>query len=267
MGKPKAKKAAPTTSAYTPTDREKSALAEFHRRKEAAIPLPKLRLEKLADGGVATVGIIHDDLMTAAGLQMAAFGLTYVAECDEFLKAAANVCAKNGEIDMREYNALLAMVAGMKPTNSIEAMLTLQMAAVHQATMRLAAALRGSAELETLQWRSKTLNNLSRTFGVHAETLQKLRSKPGQQKVTVEHRHYHLAPGAIAPGSQAVLGDVSGGGGKSQIEGQSDERDWMLLPERAAVHGAIEANGHEMPGTGVAWQEGMPVSRRPGRSA
>lgn len=267
--KPKASAKPPGApkSEYVPTEREKAALAEFDKRRDAAKPIPKLTLVKKEDD-VAKIGMEHEDLIAAAALQMSAFGLTYTAQYDEFLKGALNASMREGgEIDIGEFNGILAMVAAMKPTNAVEAMLTLQMAAVHQASMRLAAMVRKQDTVEALSWKTKTLNNFTRTFGVHAETLQRLRSKPGQQKVTVEHRHYHLAPGAIAPGSQAVLGDVSGGGGQTKTEGQFDERDWMLLPERAAVHGALQANGHALPGAGIAWQEGVPVSRRPSGSA
>ncbi len=252
----------PPAVAYEPTKREAAAIATFNRRKDSSPPMPKVKLTKTADG-VATAAIEHKDLYTAAALHMSALGLTYLSEYDELMKAACNASARNGKVDEDEFNGIMAMVAGMKPSNSVEAMLALQMAVIHQATMRLSASLRASAELPTLQWRSKTLNNLSRTFGAHAETLQKLRTKPGQQRVTVEHRHYYLAPGAIAPGSQAVLGDVTGGGVQTQIEDQSDERDGLLLPERVAMLGALETNGAAMPSPGPEWQEGVPVPRRP----
>lgn len=252
---------------YKPTEREKPALERLDKRKAGAPPMPKVKITKKQGSDVAKAAIEHDDLITAAALHMSALGLTYLAEYDELMKAACNASSRNGVIDEGEFNGIMAMVAGMQPGNSVEAMLALQMAVVHQTTMRLASSLRASDELATLQWRSKTLNNLSRTFGAHAETLQRLRSKPGQQRVTVEHRHYYLAPGAIAPGSQAILGDVSGGGATTQIEDQSDERDGVLLPERAAMLGALQANGAAMPGPGPDWQEGVPLPRRARRGA
>lgn len=259
----------PEPTKWSPNEREKASLARLDKRKAEAAPLPKVTVEKLEKDGVLKMGVEHDsaDLVTAAALQMSALGLTYLAEDETFLRAATNICMRNGAIDAAELNGVLALVAGMKPDNTIEALLALQMAALHQTAMRLAASLRQADELEALQWRSKTFNNLTRTFATHAETLQRLRTKPGQQKVTVEHRHYYLAPGAIAEGGQAVLGDVSGGGGKNQIEDQSDERDGMLLSERAAMLGALETNGHAMQGAGPEWKEGVPVPRRPSRSA
>ena len=98
-------------------------------------------------------------------------------------------------------------------------------------------------------------------FAIQAETMKKLKGT-GEQRVVVEHRHYHLAPG-----SQAVFGDIVKGEGVSpKIEDQSHERGGMLLSERDAMLGALETHGLQVSGTGGVRKDSLPVSRGQGRS-
>ena len=58
----------------------------------------------------------------------------------------------------------------------------------------------------------KQANKLSRTYATLLEALNRHRGK-GQQKVTVEHVHVHN-------GGQAIVGNVEGGGIRSNSENQ-----------------------------------------------
>jgi len=102
-------------------------------------------------------------------------------------------------------------------------------------------------DLQVAAYANKAINTLARTFGQHAETLKKLRTT-GEQKMTVEHRHYHLASGAIGPGSQAVLGDVTGASGALiENEGQSHERMLRISKNGTVVPLSRGQQFHQFP--------------------
>jgi hypothetical protein len=80
------------------------------------------------------------------------------------------------------------------------------MTACHNMTMefsRRATAANQSSEVTDLNINRAT--KLMRTFTAQVEALQKIRNK-GQQKITVQHVQ-------VGQGGQAIIGDVSHGGG------------------------------------------------------
>ena len=217
------------------------------------------------ENGVSHVSSDHPDEGTAQLLQTYALGIATVEELNMVVKEVVNLTHREGTTDQIAMNEMLAMIVGIGPTNTVETMLAIQMAAIHRATINSAVKLRDSSALDVAAYRAKTLNNLSRTFATQAETLKKLRSS-GEQKVVVEHKHYHLAAGAIADGAQAVLGDVTGGtGGLIEKGGQSHER--MLLSERAAMLGTLETDALPVQGASPEGQASVPFPRRASRGA
>lgn len=94
-----------------------------------------------------------------------------------------------------------SLVAGVKPRDQVEAMLAAQMAAIHNATMKLAARINRVGTLPQYDSASRSLNQLSRTFTAQVDALTRYRSG-GQQKMTVEHVH-------VYEGGQAIVGNVS----------------------------------------------------------
>jgi hypothetical protein len=80
-------------------------------------------------------------------------------------------------------------------------LLLCQMAAIHQATLAVAA--RVALSENTLQQDSsqQALNKLARTFVTQMEALQRYRSG-GEQKVTVQHVN-------VGEGGQAIVGNVT----------------------------------------------------------
>jgi len=93
----------------------------------------------------------------------------------------------------------------IKPSDSLERMLAVQMVSVHHAAMECLR--RASLEDQTKEAREANLNQAGKLTGLFTrqmEALDKHRGK-GQQKVTVEHVH-------VESGAQAVVGSVHTGG-------------------------------------------------------
>lgn len=95
----------------------------------------------------------------------------------------------------RQFAAVLDMVSGLKPKNSMEAALAAQMVAVHILTMKVGAyAIRHEYDHR----QAATLSKLARTFAGQVDTMQSLQGKrrKGSQTIKVkkelhQHVHYH----------------------------------------------------------------------------
>jgi hypothetical protein len=74
--------------------------------------------------------------------------------------------------------------------------------------MAMACRLVSSTNTKQQDSAERSLNKLARTFAMQLETLKRYRTG-GEQKVTVEHVHIHT-------GGQAIVGNVSTGGGDDQ---------------------------------------------------
>jgi hypothetical protein len=150
-----------------------------------------------------------------------------------------------GKVSSRDYNAALAVLAAVQPTNELEAMLACQMVAANEGAMRCARMI-GSAsafDVDQAQMWGGLANKFMRTSVAQMEALAKMR-RGGEQVV----KHVH-----VYEGGQAVVADTihqhRGGGGASKDGGQSDAtnaiagsaalprpdpfRDGMPLPSNA----------------------------------
>ena len=76
----------------------------------------------------------------------------------------------------------------MGPKDHIEAMLCVQMVAIHSATMTLSRRLLRAETLIEQDSAERALNRLARTFAAQVQTLKNYRSG-GAQRITVEHVH------------------------------------------------------------------------------
>jgi hypothetical protein len=111
--------------------------------------------------------------------------------------------------DTRRVRAMPAVMIGMKPRDELEGMLIAQLIATHNAAMECYR--RAMIADQTFEGRRESLtqaNKLSRTYAALTEALDRHRGK-GQQRITVEHVNVHA-------GGQAIVGDVTSGGGSSQ---------------------------------------------------
>lgn len=125
---------------------------------------------------------------------------------------ASNLGSPEQLPDSEGINFVLGVIKGIQPRDQIEAMLGMQMAAIHLASVD-----RGRRMLVCDDGRrheyEKAFNRLARTFTAQMEALKKYRSD-GKQTVRVERVN-------VEAGGQAVVGDVhhSGEGGASKNGG------------------------------------------------
>ncbi len=169
--------------------------------KNLATEKPPIEAQYLDDGNItAVINCVNSQCM----------GFSYV-EIENTLNLLTRICkARKGSIGKEELiaklNASFLIFAGMKPKDSIEAMMITQMIAVHE--MALLASERAFITEQPDEFVGKNVNRatkLCRTYALLAEALTKYRTK-GQQKITVQHVN-------VNDGGQAVIGDVNQGVG------------------------------------------------------
>jgi len=114
----------------------------------------------------------------------------------------------------RRLNLALDALAGLQPTSTLESLLAVQMLGAHEAAVMF---LRNAiADDQSPEGRDANLMRSTKLMGLFIEQLeamQKLRGKPIQQKVTVEHVHVH-------DGGKAIVGSVSVGEKAQQEEAE-----------------------------------------------
>jgi len=206
----KSKKAVEKTP-YLPTDSEKKVMDDW-----AAAPprVPKLIVKLEADGSYATSNS-HPEQTLGILLIMRSLGLTSTAQYSMFVGQALSMTKiEKGEKSMaKEINELLSIVMAQKPRDITESMLCLQMASIHLATTNALATVRNTDHFDAKIEAGNLANKLSRTFTMQMEALSRYRTKGKVQRVSVTHNHKHFTVANVAPGAQAVFGDVQGGGG------------------------------------------------------
>jgi hypothetical protein len=142
----------------------------------------------------------HPDQSAGLAQLTAALGLSDPALSTRIVHDLASLAANGKELSGVELNRMLAMVRGIGPTDALEALLAVQMAAVHDASMRAAQRLREAQTIDQQDSASNMANKLMRTFTMQVEALKRHRSA-GEQNVLVKHVH-------VYPGGQAVVGNV-----------------------------------------------------------
>lgn len=237
---------------YVRTEAEHEQIRAFSSRRKS---LPILPLIKVQPDG--SIDFNHPDEDVAMLLMLEALGLSHSSQLNDFVHRMVELTMEEGKVSEILVNRFLSFVADLQPRNAVEAMLAVQMVAIHNATIVQARRLRGAETVLQMESNGTLLSKLARTFTMQAEAMKKIRSG-GEQKVVVEHRHYH-----VHPGGQAVFGDVTtgdGGGGASEVESHEPER--LRLPEGAPVLSAIEANRVPVPSASDDGLERVPVPRR-----
>lgn len=264
MGK-KAKEVA--KAEYEPTERELKAIALRESRKNAGLPHPRLKVTNVREGNSVNcqIAIDHEDLAVGWGALAASLGVSDFKVTELLVDQVAALAQTKTEVSQDRTNKLLAVVQELAPADPYEALLAVQMAAIHDTAMKQAATLNlamlASGHTDTFERYSNSLNKLTRTFAAQMEALKRYRSK-GVQKVVVEHQHIHVHPGA-----QAVVGDVyRQGAGEQENEGQPHEREPVRIPQRPPVLREVKADGMPMQGPGNEGVERLPVPRGKGRA-
>lgn len=250
---------------YEPTEKELVAAARYKDRTDAAPPRPKLKITTTEAEGARNVRIEinHPDEGLGWALLIDSLGAGSALVTEVIIDQVAALVQTKAGVKQEDANRMLALIQGIGPRDPIETMLSVQMAAIHMATIKQAQVLAGSLEKTSTyhlsEGASTALNKLARTFTTQMEALKRHRSK-AEQRVIVEHQHVH-----VYPGGQAVVGHVTQGG-HTEMEDQPHERQ-LRLSERNAVLGSIEADQMPVPSAGGEGVECMPVSRRKGRTA
>lgn len=146
----------------------------------------------------------HSDL-SLWELQIAdAFGTRSQSVMRHFVRDLRNLCGRvwdeaNGGWKPKEYelNAILAMVADLRPRNTSEAGLAAQLVAIHLLTMRMAAQALNGGHI-VMEREAALTGKLARTYAMQLETYQGLRGKRRTTRQTIkvtkdlhQHVHYH----------------------------------------------------------------------------
>jgi hypothetical protein len=158
---------------------------------------------KMVDGTVQ-VNFKHADPALAKILMLAELGTCDPAFLAGMQSQVAAIGAHGRTIDEGASNFLYSVVRGVQPRDELEAMLSVQMGAIHQATMMMARRLNHVSNLPQQDSAERALNKLARTYATQMEALKSYRTG-GQQKVTVEHV-------TVNQGGQAIVGAVTHGG-------------------------------------------------------
>ena len=140
-------------------------------------------MQKMKSSGVRDQRLADKLLVQAAGASLSHWTPKDVSLCQR-LELAASALTE------------------MEPSNATEAMLALQMIAVHDAVLLFL--MRATQENQTFEGSDANVlraTRLMQVFTAQLEAMQKLKGKTGQQKVTVEHVHVHQ-------GGQAIVGAV-----------------------------------------------------------
>ncbi|MCK0139270.1 hypothetical protein [Aliiroseovarius sp. F47248L] len=101
-----------------------------------------------------------------------------------------------------------AMFAELEPSDAVEAMLIAQMTATHVAMTSLSERVFSQSSYKVRESYERSVTRLSRTYLAQMDALKKYRAK-AQQTVRVERVSVH-------EGGQAIVGDVSHAGGRSE---------------------------------------------------
>lgn len=180
----------------SPAERER--VAAIAARASALCAGPDMALS-LADG-VLTVTYKHKDPTAAAALIMDDVGTCDPAFFGGLSGHIASIGAHGRKVDETASNFLLSVVRAVKPRDELEALLAVQMGAIHTATMMMARRLNHVETLPQQDAAERALNKLARTYATQLEALKRYRTG-GQQKVIVEHV-------TVNEGGQAIVGAI-----------------------------------------------------------
>jgi hypothetical protein len=244
---------------YRPTGADVAAAEEVLRKRNEQPALPAVK-----SGEGTKLVYDHPDQLVATCLAAVAIGSGDTRLSNGLIRQLADVAIRDGKMSGRDVNFAVAVIQGIEPKDTVEALLATQMAAVHSAMMSAAAGLAQAKFVEQQDSASMMLNKLARTFAAQIEALKRHRSA-GEQTIKVEHV-------TVNEGGQAIVGIIhpQGGGGGAKIESQPHELGEAQASSEAyapspALLGHVEANGQALPGPVGTRGEGLPVSRSKGR--
>ncbi len=186
------------------TEAETNAIADLKERKRSRVQSPDIKLDFDEDTRRLTVGHKGKDPTAACALAMHELGTVDYRFFEGVMDQVAILGQQDSSVSETASNFVMSVVAGVRPQDEIEAMLAIQMGAIHQATMMMARRLNHVKTLPQQDSAERALNKLARTFTSQVETLKRYRSK-ADQTVRVERVE-------VKEGGQAIVGNVQNGG-------------------------------------------------------
>jgi hypothetical protein len=133
------------------------------------------------------------------------FGVENQEAVSVIIGQMTNSLCKDMKYDNTCLNAALSMYIGLKPKDSLEAMLISQMVNVHNLAMEFSRrSMFDEQPAEGVERNINRVTKLMRTFTAQAECLNKYRTG-GKQTIQVQHVN-------VNEGGQAIVGNVQGGG-------------------------------------------------------
>lgn len=186
------------------TEAELAVINAVRADKRGTVRAPFLELE--FDEETRNLNISHGDLdgMSGAALAMHELGTSDPRFYEGIMTQVAALGDGFMEFSQPGSNFILSVATNIQPKDQIEAMLAVQMGAIHQATMTTARRLNLAKQTPQQDAAERALNKLARTFTSQVETLKRYRAK-ADQTVRVERVE-------VKQGGQAIVGDVHHGG-------------------------------------------------------
>ena len=182
------------------------------KNRQKSITAPRGSEQSIAKSHRRPVAIVEEDNRVALKVKSEkepVFGSTDPRSIEAAIQQISGAVSKGPAIDKQQAEFAFSVVEAIQPRDEMEAMLAIQMAAIHTHTMKLAIRMNRVETLDQQDSAGKLYTKLSRTFTTQMEALRKYRNG-GEQKVTVQHVH-------VNKGGQAVVGEVhhqgKGGGG------------------------------------------------------
>jgi hypothetical protein len=249
---------------YTRSSDELAEIAAFKTRFAGHEPLAPIK--SIKSGNALVIAFDHPD-QALVGTRMArSFATADPQFCDGLLLQISNLASNRaGDLDTKVMDYMLAAVKGIAPQDPIETLLSVQMAALHNATMTAAKQLKTAEFVDGRAHALAALNKCARTFALQVETLKKHRST-GEQNIRVQHV-------TVNDGGQAIVADrvQTGGGATTKKDNQPHEPSAPSESAQAkrspSLLGHVETIGKALPSPGAERAPSVPMSRRPRRSA
>jgi hypothetical protein len=185
------------------SDAQREAVAAHAAQAARRCAGPDMSLE-LTDSTLR-INYAHEYPEIAAALIMADVGTCDPAFYEGISGQLARIGSVGKTVDETTSNFILSVVRSVKPRDELEAMLAVQMGAIHDATMTFARRLNQAKTLAQQDAAERALNKLARTFAAQLDGFKRYRTG-GQQKVVVEHV-------TVNEGGQAIVGNVGTRGG------------------------------------------------------
>jgi hypothetical protein len=170
-----------------------AAIAAFGESRAATAP----RIKLLPNG----ISIDHPDPELGERLMADALGVADPDAMHGILRQLVRASVIGEKPDAATLAFMISMVEGIKPRDSVEAMLVAQMVSVHVMAMRCAHHFAIADDPARHDSASRALARLTRTFPAQIDALNRYRSH-GEPAVTVQNV-------SVADGGNAIVGNVT----------------------------------------------------------